>query len=83
LEDTPMAKGRISFRVSPKAAKALKALAAERSKPDFRVIGTVKRGKLEIDYDKLSAFTKRLARKDVLFVALNAPFKTRSLIGSV
>lgn len=78
-----MPKGRISFKVSRKAARALKALAAEKPRPEFRVIGKVKKGKLEIDYDNLRDFTKRLAKKDVWFVALNAPFKTRPLIGSV
>ena len=78
-----MAKGRISFKVSRKAAKALKALAAEKPKPEFRVVGKVRKGKLEIDYGELSQFTKRLAKKDVVFVALNAPFKTRPLIGSI
>lgn len=78
-----MPKRRISFKVSPKAARALKALAAEKPRPQFRVVGKVKKGKLEIDYDNLRDFTKGLARRDVLFVALNAPFKTRPLIGSV
>jgi hypothetical protein len=77
-----MAKGRISFRVSPKARKALKTMAAEKPKPPFRVVGKVRKGKLEIDYDELSAFAKKFARKDVWFVALNAPFKVRQVIGS-
>ncbi len=78
-----MPKGRISFKVSPTAAKALKALAAEKPTPKFLVIGKVKKGKLEIDYNQLSAFTKGIPKKDVWFVALNAPFRTRPLIGSV
>lgn len=75
------AKRRISFKVSRKAQKALDSLTAEKHK--FRVIGKVKGGKLEIDNDELRDFTKRMAKTDVSFVALNAPFKTRALIGSV
>jgi len=78
-----MAKGRISFRVSPKAAKALRALAAQKPRPPFKVVGKVRRGKLEIDSGDLAAFTRARARKEVVFVALNAPFKTRPLIDSV
>jgi hypothetical protein len=78
-----MPKGRISFKVSAKAAKALKALAAQKPKPKFRVIGKVKRGKIEIDSNELSNFAKGIPKKDVVFVALNAPFKTRPLIVSV
>lgn len=70
-----MRKGRVSFRVTPKAAKALKALAAEKPRPEFRVVGKVRKGKLEIDYAELSAFTKQIPRRDAWFVALNAPFK--------
>ena len=76
-----MARG--PFKVSKKAAKALKVLAAEKPKPKFRVVGKVKKGKLEIDYDQLTSFTKGMAKQDVWFVALNAPFKTRPLISSV
>jgi len=78
-----MPKGRISFKVSAKAAKALKALAAQKPKPKFQVIGRVTKGKIEIDSNELSNFAKGIPKKDVVFVALNAPFKTRPLIVSV
>ena len=78
-----MPKSKISFKVSPKAAKALKALAAAKPKPKFQVIGRLKKGKLEIDSTGLSSFAKGIPKKDVVFVALNAPFKTRPRIVSV
>lgn len=70
------------FRVTGEAAKALKTLRA-RKKAKFQVVGRVTGGKLQINKGRLRAFTKRMAEKDVYFVALNAPFKTRPLIGSV
>ena len=77
-----MPKRRISFKVSAKAAKALKALAAQKPKPKFQVVGRVKKGKLEIDSNELSSFAKGIPKKEVVFVALNAPFKTRPLVVS-
>ena len=70
-------------KVPRKAKKAVKPLDIARPRPKFEVVGRVKQGKLEIDDNKLRAFTKGMENKDVWFVALNAPFKTRSLIGAV
>lgn len=76
-----MKKRRISFKVSPAVAKALKQMQAEGRK--VRVLGEVKRGKLEINYADLAEFRRRFPRATLTFVALNAPFKTKSLGSSL
>jgi hypothetical protein len=74
-------KRRISFKVSPAVAKALKEMAAEGRK--VKVLGEVKHGKLEIDYTELAAFRRRFPKSTLSFVALNAPFKTKGLSDSL
>ena len=74
-------KKRISFKVSPKVAKALKEMAAEGRK--VKVVGQVRQGRLEIDYADLAAFGRKHPKSTISFVALNAPFKTKDLSGSL
>jgi hypothetical protein len=81
MEDRAMKKRRISFKASPAVRKALREMAAEGRK--VKVFGGVKRGKLEIDYTKLAAFREKFPKSTISFVALNAPFKTKGLSGSL
>jgi hypothetical protein len=86
MEDRAMKKRRmmkkpISFKVSPSVTKALKQMAAEGRK--VRVVGEVKHKKLEIDYKDLAAFRRKHPKSTLSFVALNAPFKTKGLSGSL
>jgi len=76
-----MKKGKSSFKVSPKVARALKDAAAEGCK--VRVVGQVKKKNLEIDYKGLAEFSKKLPKSNIWFVALNAPFKTTVLTDSL
>jgi len=78
---TVMKKGKISFKVSPKVAKALKQMASDGRK--VRVVGQVKKGVVEIDYDGLSKIAKEFPKARIAFVALNAPFKTKALAESL
>lgn len=76
-----MKKRRVSFKVSPGVRKALEQMKAEGRK--VRVLGEVKQGKLEIDYADLAAFRRKHPKSTLSFVALNAPFKTKGLSGSL
>jgi hypothetical protein len=76
-----MRKGRVSFKVSRKVAKALDQMATEGRK--VRVVGQVKKGLVEIDYKGLAELSRKFPKSTIAFVALNAPFKTRTLIDSL
>lgn len=76
-----MRKGRISFKPSPKVEEVLKYARAKKRKV-VQVFGQVKQGKLEIDYKALAKFSKGY-KKNISFIALNAPFKTKALTGSL
>jgi hypothetical protein len=76
---TVMKKDKISFKVSPKVANAIKQMASGRRKVRVvRVVGQVKKGVVEIDYDGLSKVAKKFPKARIAFVALNAPFKTKA-----
>jgi hypothetical protein len=63
--------------------KAAKALRAARKHAPVSFVGRVVGGKVRIENKKgLRAHAKKMADKDVWFVALNAPFKTRALVDS-
>ncbi len=76
-----MRKGRISFAVSPEVAKALKKMEAEGRK--VKVLGQVRKGRLEIDSEELAKFSKQFPNAKIAFVALNAPFKTGAVTAGV
>ena len=75
-------RGRISFRVSGDMKKAI--AAAQKSVKTVKVVGRIKAGGvLEISEADLAAVTRKAGRQKVAFIALNAPFKTKALTGSV
>lgn len=58
---------------------AAKALQVARKNAPVTVVGRVVRGKVRIENRKgLRAHLKKAGEREVWFVALNAPFKTRS-----
>jgi hypothetical protein len=78
---------RISFRVSTKIRRAL---AKARTVVNTAVVvGEVQNGKLKINRKRLATVTGRPRKKSleaapqIVFVALNAPFKTKALTGSL
>lgn len=72
-------RGRISFKPSPKVQQALDNMEKEGRK--VRVVGQVRRGKVEMDPAELAEVTKKFPKSNIAFVALNAPFKTKALTG--
>jgi hypothetical protein len=75
----------ISFKVP---AKIKRALAKARTEVKTAVIvGKVRAGNLELEPTQLAKVTRRRkgaqAAAQILFVALNAPFKTKALTGSL
>ena len=74
-------KGRISFSVSPGVKKHLDQMIKEKRK--VKVVGRVRRGKLEINSGDLAAFAKQFPNAKIAFVALNAPFKTGAVAGVI
>ena len=79
---------RISFTVSTKIRRAL---AKARTVVNTAVVvGEVQDGKLKINRKRLATVTGRRRKKrleaappQIVFVALNAPFKTKALTGSL
>jgi hypothetical protein len=74
-------RSRISFKPSPKVRKALKQ--AEATVGTVRVVGRIRAGVLEIDQAAVADVARKARTAKVAFVALNAPFKTRAIIGSL
>lgn len=73
-------KGRISFKPSGAVNKVLDE--AKKTVSTVKVVGRVRGGVLQIDQRALAQVARK-AKAGVSFVALNAPFKTRALTGSL
>jgi hypothetical protein len=74
-------KGRISFKPSATVSKALKEM--QKAGRKVRVVGRVSGGVLQLNQAALAEVARKYPRANMAFVALNAPFKTRALTGSL
>jgi bisphosphoglycerate-independent phosphoglycerate mutase (AlkP superfamily) len=85
--ETPMAKrekrqGRISFTLSANMNKAI--AEAKKKVKTVQVVGRIKAGGvLELSEADLAAIARKARTQKVVFVALNAPFKTKGLTESL
>ncbi len=73
--------GRISFAVSPRERKALEQ--ARKNVRTVQVVGRIRAGVLEINQAAIADVARKARSRKVAFVALNAPFKTRAIIGAL
>jgi hypothetical protein len=74
-------KGQISFEISTYVDQALKDLKAAGRK--VVVLGTVKKGKVQIASQSFDDLSRMLPRSNFGFIALNAPFKTRAVTSAL
>jgi hypothetical protein len=74
-------RGRISFSAPPKVRRILEQ--ARGQVKTIRVLGEFRGGVLRLKEAEIAAVTRAATPRGVTFVALNAPFNTKALTGSV